>query len=56
MEIKKNKEHYEAPGAEAMELGFEGIICGSGLDDPSDYLNGGDPFAAPAMDPMFNLF
>ena len=56
MEIKKNKELYDAPSIRVVDLKIEGIICGSGLDDPSDYLNGGDPFAAPAMDPMFNLF
>ena len=57
MEIKKNKELYDAPSMLVFEVKTEGVICTSGLlDDPSDYLNGGDPFAAPAMDPMFNLF
>ena len=57
MEIKKHKELYDAPSTRVFEVKTEGVICTSGLlDDPSDYLNGGDPFAAPAMDPMFNLF
>ena len=45
MEIKKNKELYEAPSTRVMELKFEGIICQSGLNDPTDYIPGNDPFA-----------
>jgi len=36
---------YEAPTTEVVEVKFEGVVCQSLLGDPSDYLNGGDPFA-----------
>ena len=39
-----NKEHYEAPSTEVLEVKQEGIICASGLDSPSNYPNGVDPF------------
>ena len=44
MEIKNNKELYEAPSTRVFEVKQEGVICGS-LTDPDDYNNGGDPFA-----------
>ena len=44
MEIKKNKDLYEAPSTRVFEVKIEGVICGS-LTDPDDYNNGGDPFA-----------
>lgn len=44
MEIKKNKELYDAPSMLVFEVKTEGVICTSGLDDPNDYNNGGDPF------------
>ena len=44
MEIKKNKELYDAPSTRVMELKFEGIICQSGLNDPTDYPGAPDPF------------
>lgn len=47
MEIKKNKELYDAPSAIVMELKFEGIICqsgGDGMPNPLDpFTPGGDP-------------
>ena len=46
MEIKKNKELYDAPSTRVFEVKTEGVICTSGLlDDPTDYLPGEDPFA-----------
>ena len=44
MEIKNNKDLYEAPSTRVFEVKTEGVICGS-LTDPDDYNNGGDPFA-----------
>lgn len=41
----KSNEVYEAPVMEVVEVKFEGVVCQSLLGDPSDYLNGGDPFA-----------
>jgi len=35
---------YEAPSSMVIEVKQEGVICAS-LTDPSDYPNGGDPFA-----------
>ena len=37
MEIKKNKELYDAPTLTAVELKLEGVIAASG--DPQDYSN-----------------
>ena len=49
MEIKKNKELYDAPSTIVFEVKTEGVICISGLngqlDDPDDYLLDDDPFA-----------
>ena len=49
MEIKKNKELYEAPSTRVFEVKTEGVICQSlpegALQDPNDYTPGGDPFA-----------
>ncbi len=44
MEIKKNKELYEAPSTRVFEVKIEGVICQSGLNDPTDYIPGDDPF------------
>ena len=41
----KHKELYKSPQVAVLELMEEGVICTSGLDDPNDYNNGGDPFA-----------
>ncbi|MBP5335998.1 MAG: hypothetical protein J6Y63_00610 [Bacteroidales bacterium] len=43
MEIQ-HKEPYEAPAILVVEVKTEGIICASGLNNPSDYPSGGDPF------------
>ena len=50
MEIKKNKELYDAPSTRVFEVKTVGVICTSGLkngqlDDPDDYLLDDDPFA-----------
>lgn len=45
MEIENNKDLYEAPSTRVMELKIEGIICSSGLNDPTDYSNGSGPFS-----------
>ena len=41
MEIKKNKELYEAPSTRVFEVKIEGVICQSlpegALQDPNDY-------------------
>ena len=41
-----NKELYETPTVQALDVKLEGVICqsGSGLNPPGDYGNGGDPF------------
>ena len=48
MEIKKNKDLYEAPSTRVFEVKIEGVICQSlpegALQDPNDYTLGGDPF------------
>ena len=48
MEIKKNKELYDAPSTIVFEVKTKGVICTSGrngqLENPDDYENGGDPF------------
>ena len=44
MEMKNDKEFYEAPSTEVLEAKQEGIICASGLGSPNNYPNGGDPF------------
>ena len=44
MEIKNNKELYEAPSTLVYEVKIEGVICQSPLNDPSDYESGDDPF------------
>ena len=36
---------YEAPSTMVIEVKIEGVVCQSELNDPTDYLNGGDPFA-----------
>jgi hypothetical protein len=40
----KKKELYEPPTTDVLEVKYEGIICASGLNDPSNYPGGGDPF------------
>lgn len=40
----KHKELYEAPTADILEVKNEGIICTSGLGNPTDYPGSGDPF------------
>ncbi len=42
--MTKHNELYEAPAIEVVELKYEGVICASGLDDPTDYLDAPDPF------------
>ena len=48
MEIKKNKDLYDAPSMRVFEAKIEGIVCQSAplwvLEKPADYENGGDPF------------
>lgn len=46
--VTKDKELYEAPTTEVVELAIHGIICASqrGIYDPNDYENGGDPLAS----------
>ena len=43
-----NKEFYEAPSTTVVEVKCEGVVCASGnpngFDNPTNYLNGGDPF------------
>lgn len=38
------KKSYEVPSILLVEVRAEGVICQSGLEDPSDYLPGTDPF------------
>ena len=40
-----NKELYETPTVQALDVKLEGVICqsGGGLNPPGDYGNGGDP-------------
>ena len=40
------KEFYETPTVQALDVKLEGVICqsGGGLNPPGDYGNGGDPF------------
>ena len=40
----KHKELYDAPSTRVFEMKIEGVICQSGLDDPTDYIPGDDPF------------
>ena len=40
----KHKEYYKSPKTEVLELMEEGVICQSGLNDPTDYIPGDDPF------------
>ena len=48
MDINK-KEPYFSPEADVFEVKTEGVICQSlvedVLQDPNDYIDGGDPFA-----------
>ena len=44
MEPNKKK-LYLSPEVKTFEVKIEGIICQSGLNDPTDYTPGGDPFA-----------
>ena len=40
------KKQYEKPSIEVVELKQQpALLAGSGLDDPTDYPDGGDPFA-----------
>lgn len=38
------KETFEAPQVEILEVKSEGIICASGLNSPANYPSGTDPF------------
>ena len=49
------KKHYEAPATLVFEVKTEGVICQSGLNDPNDYNNGGNPFSTSMM-PKFEDF
>ena len=40
----KHKDLYEAPSTRVFEMKIEGVICQSGLYDPTDYIHGDDPF------------
>jgi hypothetical protein len=42
--IMEAKDLYEAPSITVVEVKQEGVICASGLNDPSDYPGGLDPF------------
>ena len=44
MEIKKHKELYDAPSMLVFEVKINGVICQSGLENPTDYLPDEDPF------------
>ena len=43
------KEFYETPTTDVLDVKLEGVICqsGGGLNAPGDSLNGGDPFMLP---------
>jgi hypothetical protein len=42
----KEKRKYEKPAMQVFELRQQPqILAGSGLSDPNDYGNGGDPFS-----------
>ena len=44
--MNKQKLTYLSPETETLVVRFEGVICGSNdFNDPTDYSNGGDPFA-----------
>ena len=38
------KELYLSPEVKTFEVKIEGVICQSGLNDPTDYIPGDDPF------------
>lgn len=40
----KKKELYEPPTTDVLEVKNEGIICASGLGNPTDYPGAPDPF------------
>ena len=42
--LMKEKERYSAPEVAVLEMENEGVICASGLNNPSDYPGGVDPF------------
>ena len=43
--IEKTKQKYEKPSMKVYELRQRQLLLvGSGLNDPDDYNNGGDPF------------
>ena len=42
--MKNNKERYEAPEVETVEIKAEGMVCASGLSNPTDYPGTMDPF------------
>ena len=46
---EEGKSYYEAPATTVVEVKTEGVICQSlvedVLQDPNDYIDGGDPFA-----------
>lgn len=45
MEDNSQKKVYKTPAVHAVALNFEALLClSNNLDDPSDYLDGGDPF------------
>ena len=44
----KKKQFYEKPSMQVFELKQQPtLLAGSGLNDPTDYSDGGDPFAEP---------
>jgi len=44
----KKKQFYEKPSMEVFKLKQQPtLLAGSGLNDPTDYSDGGDPFAEP---------
>jgi len=48
MEDNSQKKVYKIPAVHTVELKYDALLCLSNpttnLDDPSDYLDGGDPF------------
>ena len=41
----EHKDLYDAPSTQVFEVKIEGVICQSGLENPTDYLPGSDPFS-----------
>jgi len=48
IKIKQMKKLYEKPSMRVFDLKQQPqLLAGSGLNDPTDYSDGGDPFAEP---------